>query len=110
MSLKIRLARGGSKKDAHYKVVVIESTKSRDGKAVDIIGHYHPNIHDDKNRFVINAKKVEKWISCGAIPTDVIVRLGLKNGLSSLEKFSVKRIKGVNFGKSRKEIKAQAKA
>lgn len=109
MSLKIRLARGGAKKDAHYKVVVIESTRSRDGKAVDIIGHYHPNVHDEEKRFVINAEKVDKWLSCGAIPTEVIVRLGLKKGLSNLQKFAVKRTKGANFGKSKKEIKAQTK-
>lgn len=105
MSLKIRLARGGSTHDAHYKIVVIESTKQRDGEAVDIIGHYHPNFHNEK-RILIEADKLDKWIKCGAKPTDVVVRLGIKQGIKNLEKFVVKRTKGKNYGKSKKEVKA----
>ncbi len=104
MALRIRLARGGSTHDAHYKVVVMEKTKQRDGKAVDIIGHYHPNFHDEK-RFHIDVEKLSKWIGFGAKPSDVIVRLGLQNGIKILEKFAVKHVKGKNYGKSKKEIK-----
>ncbi len=110
MSLKIRLSRGGSKGDAHYRIVVVENKKSRDGQAVEIIGHYHPNVHDDTKRFVIDASKVDKWVSLGAKPTEVIARLCVKNGLSSLEKFVVKHPQSKNFKKSKKQIKAEASA
>jgi small subunit ribosomal protein S16 len=109
MALRIRLARGGSVHDAHYKVVVIESTKQRDGQAVDIIGHYHPNFHNEK-RLQIDVEKLSKWLGFGAKPTDVIVRLGLNQGIKMFEKFSVKHIQGKNYGKSKKEIKAQNSA
>ncbi len=105
MSLKVRLSRGGAKKSAHYKIVIAEVTKSRDGKAVDTIGHYHPTVHDKDKRFVIDAEKLNKWISCGAKPTDVITRLCLSAGISSMKKFVIERAKSENHGKSRKEIK-----
>ena len=106
MALKIRLARGGSTHDAHYKVVVIESTRQRDGRAVDIIGHYHPNLHNEK-RFVIEADKLDKWLSNGAKPTETVVRLGLKEGVKILEKFVVKHVQGEKYKKSKKELKSQ---
>ena len=107
--LRIRLTRGGSKKDAHYKIVVIEKTRKRDGRAADIIGHYHPNVHSE-NRFVIDAGKLDKWIAVGAIPSDVVVRLCLKNGFDVVKKFEVKHVEGANFKKTRKEVKAAASA
>ena len=108
MALKIRLSRGGSKGDAHYRIVVSESTKSRDGQAVEILGHYHPNVHDDAKRFVIDADKVAKWISLGAKPTEVVARLCVKNGLSSVGKFVITHVKSKNYGKSKKEIRAES--
>lgn len=109
MALKIRLSRGGAKKDAHYKIVVIESTKSRDGEAVEVVGHYHPRVKDEEKRVVVDADKLNKWISNGARPTEVVVRLLLAKGFSELQKFVIKRTQGKNFGKSKKEIK-EAKA
>ena len=110
MALKIRLSRGGSKGDAHYRIVVVESAKGRDGKAVEIIGHYHPNFHDDAKRFVIDAEKVDRWVSFGAKPTEVVARLCVKNGLSSMGKFVIKHPQSKNFKKSKKQIKAEASA
>ena len=109
MALKIRLSRGGAKKDAHYKIVVIESTKSRDGEAVEVVGHYHPRVKDEEKRVVVDADKLNKWVSNGAKPTEVVVRLLLAKGFSELQKFVIKRTQGKNFGKSKKEIK-EAKA
>lgn len=109
MALKIRLTRGGSTHDAHYRIVVMEGTKQRDGKAVDVIGHYHPNYHNEQ-RINIDVEKLNKWISNGAKPTEVIVKLGLKEGITLLEKFVVKHTQGKNYGKTKKEIKAEAKA
>ena len=110
MSLKIRLSRGGSKGDAHYRIVVMESTKSRDGQAIDTVGHYHPNFHDEEKRIVMDTEKVNKWVSVGAKPTEVVVRLCLKKGLSNFEKFVVKHPQTKNFKKTKKEIKVENSA
>ena len=105
MALKIRLARGGSKKDAHYKVVVLENTKSRDGKESDIIGHYHPNVHEEGKRFVIEAEKLNKWISNGAIPTEAIARLCVSSGIESMKKYIPLHGESKNKGIKKKDIK-----
>ena len=58
----------------------------------------------------ISASKLDKWIAVGAIPSDVVVRLCLKNGFDVVKKFEVKHVEGANFKKTRKEIKAAASA
>jgi len=75
MSLKIRLSRRGSTHNPLYVVVVIESTKSRDGMAVEQIGHYHPLVKDKEKKFVIDKIKLSDWISKGAKPSDTVARL-----------------------------------
>lgn len=110
MALKIRLARGGSTHDAHYKIVVLESTKARDGKATAIIGHYHPNVHEDGKRFVIEAEQLNKWLSNGAKPTESVAKLCVKNGIDEMKKYLPKHGESKNKGKTKKEVKAEASA
>lgn len=74
MALKIRLARGGSKKRPFYRVVVAEATSPRDGKFVERIGSYNPLLEKGhKERIVINAERAKHWLSVGAQPTDRVV-------------------------------------
>ena len=109
MSLKIRLSRGGSKKDAHYKIVVLENTKSRDGKATDIIGHYHPNVEEAEKRFVIEAGKLDKWLSFGALPTETLARLCVRSGIKSMEKYIPVHGESKNKGIKKKDRKKDSK-
>ena len=67
MSLKIRLKRIGMKKQPSYKIVVADSRKPRDGKAVEILGSYSPQRADKP--LIIDMEKVDKWLSVGAKPT-----------------------------------------
>lgn len=69
--LRIRLARGGKKKDPFYRIVVIEKHRKRGGKPVDIVGHYHPLNND----IVINRKKIDDWIKQGAGLSDSVRKL-----------------------------------
>ena len=110
MALKIRLARGGSTHDAHYKIVVLENTKARDGKATAIIGHYHPNVHEDGKRFVIEAEQLNKWLANGAKPTESVAKLCVKNGFDEMKKYLPKHGESKNKGKTKKEIKAETTA
>lgn len=63
--IKIRLARGGSKNKPFYRIVAIESTRKRGGKALDTIGIWNPM---NKN-LKIDKKKLEQWIKKGAKKT-----------------------------------------
>ena len=76
MALKIRLARGGSKKRPFYKIVVAENTSPRDGKFVERIGSYNPLLEKtNADRLVIDSERAKHWLSVGAKPTDKLSKL-----------------------------------
>lgn len=71
MALKIRLARGGSKKRPFYRIVVAEATSPRDGRFVDRVGSYNPLLpQGHAERIVLNTERIQHWLSVGAQPTD----------------------------------------
>ena len=70
MALKIRLARGGSKKHPFYRVVVAEASSPRDGRFVERVGSYDPMVpKDHKDRVKLNNDRIVYWMSKGAKPT-----------------------------------------
>ena len=70
MALKIRLARGGSKKHPFYRIVVAEASSPRDGRFVERLGSYNPMVSKDhKDRVKMNNERINYWISKGAKPT-----------------------------------------
>ena len=75
MALKIRLTRTGRKKLPSYRVVVMQSQKSRDGKYLECLGHYHPLLQGEKKISFQDMDRVNYWISNGAKPTDTVERL-----------------------------------
>lgn len=75
MALKIRLARGGSKKRPYYRMVVAEATAPRDGLFLEKVGTYNPLLprdHADRVRLVED--RIKYWMSVGAKPTDRVAR------------------------------------
>ncbi len=75
--LAIRLTRMGTKKKPFYRVVVAEKRSKRDGKFIEIVGHYNPC--STPTLIVINQERVQHWIGCGAQPTDTVRSLIRKN-------------------------------
>ena len=75
MALKIRLARGGSKKRPFYSVVVADSRMPRDGRFIEKIGTYDPRLpKDSDSRVQIDGQKAADWIKKGAKPTARVAR------------------------------------
>jgi len=75
MALKIRLARGGSKKRPFYRVVVADARAPRDGRFIDKIGTYDPRLpKDSEQRIQIDGAKAAEWIRKGAQPTERVAR------------------------------------
>jgi len=70
MTVKIRLKRTGRKNDAHYKVVAIDSRKRRDGKAIEVMGHYHPQ--QAFPNVIVDLEKISNWVSKGAQMSDTV--------------------------------------
>ena len=75
MALKIRLARGGSKKRPFYRVVVADSRMPRDGRFIEKIGTYDPRLpKESEARVQIDGEKAAAWIAKGAKPSDRVAR------------------------------------
>lgn len=76
MAMKIRLARGGSKKRPHYSIVAADSRMPRDGRFIEKLGTYNPLLpKDSEDRVKMNVERVQHWIAQGAQPTDRIARM-----------------------------------
>ena len=69
----IRLRRTGKTKQPSYRVVIADKRSPRDGKFIEIIGHYNP-IRQPKE-LVIDADRARYWLGVGAQPSDVVVHL-----------------------------------
>ena len=72
MSLKIRLARAGTKKRPYYHVVVADSRAPRDGRFIERLGHFNPLVGKDaKDRLKLDLEKIKAWLAKGATPTEI---------------------------------------
>ena len=75
MAMKIRLARGGSKKRPHYAIVAADSRMARDGRFIEKLGTYNPLLaKDSEDRVKMDMERVQHWLSQGAQPTDRVRR------------------------------------
>ena len=76
MSMKIRLARGGSKKRPFYRIVAADSRMPRDGRFIEKLGTYNPLLpKDSENRVKMDMDRIKHWLGHGAQPTDRIARM-----------------------------------
>ncbi len=76
MAMKIRLARGGSKKRPFYRIVAADSRMPRDGRFIEKLGTYNPLLpKDSEERVKMDAERIQYWISQGAQPTDRVARM-----------------------------------
>ncbi|MEO9820704.1 MAG: 30S ribosomal protein S16 [Paracoccaceae bacterium] len=76
MSMKIRLARGGSKKRPFYRIVAADSRMPRDGRFIEKLGTYNPLLpKDSEERVKMNMERIQYWLGHGAQPTDRVARM-----------------------------------
>ena len=76
MAMKIRLARGGSKKRPFYRIVAADSRMPRDGRFIEKLGTYNPLLpKDSEERVKMNMERIQYWLGHGAQPTDRIARM-----------------------------------
>ena len=73
MAVKIRLRRMGEKKNPFYRIVVADSRSPRDGRFIEEIGTYNPNI--EPSEFKVDEELAKKWLANGAQPTEVVGKL-----------------------------------
>ena len=83
MSVKIRLARGGSKKRPYYRIVVADIRSPRDGRFIEKVGSWNPILpKDSADRVKLDEERIKYWLSVGAQPTDRVMRFLDQAGLA----------------------------
>jgi len=76
MAIKIRLARGGSKKRPFYRVVAADNRMPRDGRFIEKLGTYNPLLpKEHPERIKLNVEKIQEWMGKGAQLSDRISRM-----------------------------------
>jgi small subunit ribosomal protein S16 len=111
MSLKIRLARAGTKKRPYYHVVIADARSPRDGRFIEKVGNYDPMLADDSKRVTLVTERIQHWVSVGATPTDRVLRFLDAAGLAKrAPRSNPERAKPGKKATERVEAKAKAAA
>jgi small subunit ribosomal protein S16 len=79
LAVRIRLTRVGATKQPSYRFVVADSRSARDGRSLDILGHYDPR--REPVEINVDAEKATRWLERGAQPTDTVARLFRRAGI-----------------------------
>ncbi|MEC8067494.1 MAG: 30S ribosomal protein S16 [Pseudomonadota bacterium] len=79
MAVKIRLTRGGRKKQPFYHVIAADARSPRDGRFIEKLGFWNPI----KKELKWDAERVNYWLGTGAQPTETVSKLIIKEGLGS---------------------------
>jgi len=73
MAVKLRLTRVGKTKQPQYRIVAADSRSPRDGRFIEIVGHYNPRT--EPSTLKVDNTKAVKWLQQGAQPTDRVRKL-----------------------------------
>ena len=80
MAVRLRLTRVGGKKDPIWRVVVADQRSPRDGRFIDVLGHYNPQT--DPSTIELDEQKLRGWIEQGAQPSGTVKKLMKVKGIS----------------------------
>jgi small subunit ribosomal protein S16 len=103
LAVAIRLTRVGATKRPAYRVIAIDKRRSRDGRALEILGYYDPLT--DPATVQLDTDKIKAWIGNGAQPSDMVVRL-----MRQVEQAEQSEAKPPKATKPKPSKKAQARA
>ena len=73
MAVKIKLARLGKIRNPQYRISVADARNRRDGRAIEVIGRYHPK--EDPSLIEVDSERAQYWLSVGAQPTEPVLKL-----------------------------------
>ena len=80
MAVRIRLTRVGATKQPTYRLVVTDGRAARDGRSLEIIGHYDPR--REPVELHVDAEKASRWLAQGAQPSATVARLFRQAGIA----------------------------
>jgi len=98
LAVKIRLRRTGAKKQPSYRLVVADSQSPRNGRFIEILGHFNPR--RTPVELVLDEEKIKRWLGHGAQPSDTVARLLADKGLYDKSKVPVRKPRDKRKGKA----------
>ena len=105
MAVKLRMTRMGRRHRPFFRINAIESRAPRDGKILEKLGHYDPLEKDKAKQVVLNRQRVEYWLEKGAIPSDTVSQILLREGI----KHKYAEEKAVRLAKAKAAARAKGK-
>ena len=73
MAVKIKLTRLGKIRNPQYRIAVADARNRRDGRAIEVIGRYHPK--EEPSLIEVDSDRAQYWLSVGAQPTEPVLKL-----------------------------------
>lgn len=111
MALRIRLARGGSKKRPFYRMVIAENTAPRDGKFLERLGSYNPLLaKENQERLVVKVERVKYWLSVGAQVSERVQKLLAELNLMEKPQIAERPKKSAPKKKAQEKMKAESES
>jgi small subunit ribosomal protein S16 len=119
VAVKIRLKRMGKIRAPHYRIVVADARKKRDGKVIEEIGKYHPK--EDPSLIEVQSERAQYWLGVGAQPSEAVAAIlkvtgdwqkfkGEPGAEGTLKQPKAKRDKAEIFNEALKESASEPKA
>ena len=83
MAVRIRLRKTGRKRQASYRIVVADGESPRDGRFVELLGHYFPRARD--KQYDLDVEKARAWLKKGATPSETVASIMKKAGCFAVD-------------------------
>ncbi len=97
MAVRIRMKKMGRKHQPFYRICAIDGRAPRDGKVIEELGHYDPLVKETDARAILNAERINYWLSVGAQPSEKVAVLIKKYGANGThleqQKSALERVK-----------------
>lgn len=103
MAVKIRMTRLGRTHRPFYRICAFDSRTARDGRHIEILGHYDPLIEDATKRETVNAERIRYWLSVGAQPSETVRSIIKRAGIELPKKKKKKKKQEETASKGKKK-------
>lgn len=100
MAVRIRMKKMGRRHRSFFRICAVDGRNPRDGRVIEELGHYDPNVRDTDARAILNGERIDYWLGVGAQPSDKVSVLIKKYGSNgshveqqkaALERLSVRK-------------------
>lgn len=85
MAVRIRMKMMGRKHRHYFRIVAIDHHQPRDGRVIEELGSYDPQIRDTDARVMLRPERIKYWLSVGALPSERVATF-LKKYMAKWEK------------------------